>query len=209
MVSHLRDGVDKATLEVQVNSRGSIEHPPRENGVSMRKKDLLWVLAYPLYQLIGTFRHEGSHALVVLASGGEVTEFSFLPTPGYWGYIRFEGQPPPVLMDAAPYLVDALTFSVFFAICMLVVFKWRWLWINLIAIGMVSPLVNSAYNYVVGWDSMNDVGDLLAAVPPPRVHAYFLLTLGAYLIGLILVFTVSRMVRARQAAAAGISEGAK
>jgi hypothetical protein len=164
----------------------------------MRKRDLLWILAYPLYQLIGTFRHEASHALIVLASGGEVTEFSFWPTSGYWGYIRYEGEPPPILMDAAPYLVDALTFLVFFLICMTLLFKWRWLWINLIAIGIVSPLVNSAYNYVVGLNSNNDVGDLLASIPPPWVHAYFWLTLSAYLLGLILVFTISRMARAKE-----------
>lgn len=162
----------------------------------MKKTDWLWILAYPLYQLIGTFRHEGGHALVALASGTEIVEFVFWPTEGYWGYVSYRGNPPSILFDAAPYLVDALTFLAFFLICMLVVFKWRWLWINLIAIGIVSPLVNSAYNYFVGLDSSNDVGDLLAEISPPLVHAYFWVTLSVYFIGLILVFTASRMARA-------------
>ena len=134
----------------------------------MRKKDLLWILAYPIYQLIGTLRHEASHALVILAQGGEITDFTFWPTEGgYWGYVSWHGTASSpaasIAIDAAPYLVDALTFLVFFTICMLIVFKWRWLWINLIAIGIVSPLVNSAYNYWVGVRTGRyDVGDLRA-----------------------------------------------
>ncbi|MGD8822851.1 MAG: hypothetical protein PVG63_07095 [Anaerolineales bacterium] len=166
----------------------------------MKKTDLLWILAYPLYQLVGTLRHEASHALMALSLGGEITQFVFWPSQGYWGYVAFRGVPSTGpganLIDAAPYLVDALTFLVFFTICMLVRFRWRWLWINLIAIGIVSPLVNSAYNYWVGVrTSHHDVGDLLAQIPPMLVHTYFWVTLMAYLIGLILVFTSSRMAR--------------
>ena len=169
----------------------------------MRKTDLLWILAYPIYQLLGTLRHEAGHALVILAQGGEITEFTFWPTEGgYWGYVSWQGESSSQLgsiaIDAAPYLVDALTFLIFFLICMTLVFKWRWLWINLIAIGIVSPLVNSAYNYRVGVrTNRHDVGDLLSAISPPVVHAYFWITLSVYLIGLIMVFTVSRMARAK------------
>jgi hypothetical protein len=163
----------------------------------MKKTDLLWILAYPVYQIIGTLRHEASHGLVVLLQGGEITQFRFVPSEGYWGYISFRGATPTYLIDAAPYLVDALTFLVFFLICMLVVFKWRWLWINLIAFGIVSPLVNSAYNYWVGVrTSQHDVGDLMAAISPTIVHAYFWVTLGVYCIGLVLVFTISKMAKA-------------
>jgi hypothetical protein len=167
----------------------------------MKKMDLLWILAYPIYQIVGTLRHEGGHALAILAQGGTVDEFVFWPTEGgYWGYVSWQGASTSpageIAIDAAPYLVDALTFLPFFAICMLVVFKWRWLWINLIAIGIVSPLVNSAYNYRAGLRTgQHDVGNLMAAIPPTIVHAYFWMTLTAYLIGLILVFTVSRMAR--------------
>jgi hypothetical protein len=34
----------------------------------LKKTDLLWLLAYPIYQIIGTIRHEGSHALAGLLS---------------------------------------------------------------------------------------------------------------------------------------------
>lgn len=165
----------------------------------MKKTDLLWVLAYPLYQLIGTLRHEASHALAALLQGGEITKFVFWPTQGYWGYVSMSGAPTSgagaTAIDVAPYLVDALTFLVFFTICMLVICKWRWLWINLIAIGIVSPLVNSAYNYNFGHSLTNDVGDLMRQLPPTLVHTYFWMTFIAYLTGLILVFTSSRMAR--------------
>lgn len=170
----------------------------------MKKTDLLWILAYPVYQIVGTLRHEASHALVILAQGGEILEFTFWPTEGgYWGYTRWQGASMSAsgatAIDAAPYLVDALTFLIFFAICMLMIFKWRWLWVNLIAFGIISPLVNSAYNYWVGVrTSRYDVGDLMAAISPTIVHTYFWMTMAAYLIGLVLVFTASKMARRRR-----------
>jgi hypothetical protein len=45
----------------------------------MKRKDLLWILAYPAYQIIGTIRHEGSHALAAMAEGVEVKKFVFWP----------------------------------------------------------------------------------------------------------------------------------
>jgi len=160
----------------------------------MKKGDLLWILAYPLYQLIGTFRHEASHALVAMAQGNVITEFVFWPTSGYWGRVAWDG-PPTVASMAAPYICDLLTFLIFFLVCMTVVPKRRWLWINAVAIGIISPLINSTYNYQGGLRNTNDVGWLSQQMPPMVVHGYFWCTILAYLVGLILVFTVSRMAR--------------
>ena len=33
-------------------------------------RDWIWLFAYPAYQIIGTIRHEGSHALAVVMEGG-------------------------------------------------------------------------------------------------------------------------------------------
>ena len=56
----------------------------------MKRKDLLWGPAYPVYQIIGTIRHEGSHALAATAEGARVTNFVFWPSfdlGGFqWGY---------------------------------------------------------------------------------------------------------------------------
>jgi hypothetical protein len=61
----------------------------------------------------------------------------------------------------------------------------RWLWLNILIIGMLSGLVNSAYNYFgrLG-GNFNDVGELLGALDPVAVHLYFALTLLLYAWGI-------------------------
>lgn len=166
----------------------------------MKRIHLLWLLAYPLYQVIGTLRHEASHALAAVLQGAEIIEFAFLPTlrEGFglsWGYVRWRGATGWVTL-AAPYLCDLLTFAVFFAFCMWALFRWRWLWLNLVILGMISPLINSGYNYAGGFWRANDVGRLLDALPPWGVHAFFILSLAAYLAGIVLVFRRSRSIAA-------------
>jgi multidrug efflux pump subunit AcrA (membrane-fusion protein) len=91
-------------------------------------------------------------------------------------------------------LVDLLTYLIFFAICFSVKSLRRWLWLNLVIIGMVSPLVNSVYNYQAGfWRPASDVAVLLAALPDLVVHLYFAATIVAYIAGLYGVFRYSRM----------------
>jgi hypothetical protein len=92
----------------------------------------------------------------------------------------------------APYLCDFLTFTLFFVVCMLVFFKRRWIWLNLIALGIISPLVNSYYNYTGGLRGPNDVGKLLKMLPDGIVHGYFWWTISAYAVGLVVVFSLSR-----------------
>jgi hypothetical protein len=161
----------------------------------MKKTDFLWLFAYPLYQIIGTFRHEASHALAAWLGGAQIDRFVFWPTihetGGFmWGYVTWSGD-ISWITHAAPYLFDLITYLVFFVICMRFRFPRRWLWINAIAIGLISPFINSIYNYWGGLSSMNDVGKLLLALPTPIVHFYFILTLLGYLIGLILVLRAS------------------
>lgn len=157
----------------------------------LRKSDLLWLLGYPLYQLVGTFRHEGSHALVAMLEGAAIREFVWWPTVQegmgfYWGYVRWDGH-TSWLTIAAPYFVDLLTYAVFFWLCTRAPFKRRWLWLNAVIIGLVSPLVNSLYNYWGGFRSMNDVGRLLRALPLWQVHLYFVSTIVLYGLGLWVV----------------------
>jgi hypothetical protein len=164
----------------------------------MKKTDLLWILAYPIYQIIGTFRHEAGHAIAAWLEGAQIIEFVFWPTAheagGFrWGYVLWEGN-TTWLSTAAPYFVDLLTALLFFWLCMRFRFPRRWLWINAIAIGLLSPLINSIYNYWGGLSSMNDVGKLLVSLPEPVVHLYFILTLLGYLVGMVVVFRSSRMV---------------
>jgi hypothetical protein len=150
----------------------------------VKRKDLLWALAYPVYQTIGTFRHEGSHALAAMAEGGDITKFVFWPssTGGtfYFGYVCWEGS-TTWFTTAAPYFCDLLIFSVALLIILEAKPRRRWLWANILIIGMLSPLVNSAANYFGGaaWGS-GDIGGLLSHLDPVAVHLYFLLTLLLY-----------------------------
>ncbi len=151
----------------------------------MRKKDLLWALAYPVYQIIGTFRHEASHALAAMAEGAEVTELVFWPTfvngdLAGWGYASWQGY-TTWFTTAAPYFCDLLIFLVALLIILEAKPRRRWLWSNILVIGILSPLVNSAYNYCGGvTGSFNDVGVLLRELDPVAVHLYFALTLLFY-----------------------------
>jgi hypothetical protein len=154
----------------------------------VKKKDFLWLLLYPVYQTIGTMRHEGSHALAAMAEGAKVTKFVFWPSfqngKLFWGYVDWNGSTTWFTI-AAPYFCDLLTFFVALLIILEVKPKPRWLWFNILIIGMLSPLVNSAYNYfraVPG--SPNDVGYLLSSLDPTAVHLYFVLTLLFYAWGI-------------------------
>ena len=149
----------------------------------MKRRDLLWILAYPVYQIIGTVRHEGSHALAAMAEGAKVAKFVFWPSfrngSFYWGYVEWQGS-TTWFFDAAPYFCDLLIFFVAFLVILEAKPKPRWLWLNILIIGILSPLVNSAYAYVAGLGGSGDVGYLLHHLNPAFVHLYFALTLLLY-----------------------------
>jgi hypothetical protein len=158
----------------------------------MRRRDLFWLAGYPLYQLVGSLRHEAAHALAAIAYGGRVTEFVIVPTAGFFGYVRYAGAHSPFI-SAAPYLFDLLVFLPTFALCMTYPFRWRWLWIILVILGGISPLVNTAYNYNPWRNGFNDLDQLLDTTPPALVHGYFLLAIALYALGAILLFTRARV----------------
>lgn len=150
----------------------------------LRKKDLYWLLLYPLYQIVSTFRHEGGHALAAVLEGAQVERFVFWPSLNqgqfYWGYVRWQGQVSWFSLGA-PYLIDLLTAALAVLLLWRLTGLPRWLWLNIGIVGLLSPLINSAYNYLGGWlRSGSDVGRLLVLLPPVWVHVYFWLTLAAY-----------------------------
>lgn len=163
----------------------------------MQKKDFLWLFALPVYMLIGTIRHEAAHALAIWLYGAEILEFvvlpGFLDGHFYFGYVSWTGDQVSWAATAAPYFLDLLTFGVFFAICTFLRFKRRWLWLNLVIIGMISPLLNSGYQYlklVLGM--AGDIPNLLEELPQGIVHIYMTATLLAYFSGLWYVFSRTR-----------------
>ncbi|MBN2046015.1 MAG: hypothetical protein JW757_13415 [Anaerolineales bacterium] len=166
----------------------------------MKKRDLFWLLAVPIYLILGTIRHEAAHALTAWQQGAEITEFVFLPgfrgDQFYFGYVSWIGGETNTLVTAAPYLLDLLTFGVFFLFCHWGKLKRHWLWLNLVIIGIISPLINSGYQYLKpGLGMRGDIGWLLERWPTPWVHGYMISTIALYLTGLLLVFTTSWHIR--------------
>jgi hypothetical protein len=157
----------------------------------IRKRDWLWILSYPFYQVLGTLRHELSHAVAAYLQGAEILKLTFLPSMDTgnfnFGYVIWRGE-TTWLTIAAPYFCDILTFGIIFPLVFYKRFKAHWLWLNLVIFGLVSPLANSLYNYLFG----SDVRKLHEALPDILVHGFFLLGLGLGLLGLVLVFTISK-----------------
>jgi hypothetical protein len=163
------------------------DRPGNAAGDDMKRKDWLWLLFFPVYLILGTLRHEGFHALAAAAEGAEIQRFVFWPSisPGgkfYFGYVSWRGG-TTWLTTAAPYFGDLLTFGMGVLICTTFKIQRRGLWVNILIITMLSPLLNSAYNYGAGMRSMNDVGSLLQTLHPLVVHIYFALTMALYASG--------------------------
>lgn len=164
----------------------------------LTRRDLLWLFATPIYQMIGTLRHEGAHAVAAWLEGARVTQFVFWPSFQqdvlYWGFVRISGTTDWFFL-AAPYFFDMITFSIFFALMFFAPFRRKWIWLNLVIIGMISPLINSLYNYWRSAGAINDINRLFQELPGGLVHAYFISTLTFYLVGTLAVVRYSRTAR--------------
>ena len=129
-------------------------------------------------------RAEGSHALAAMTEGAKVTEFVFWPSfrdgKILWGHVVYEGS-TTWFTTAAPYFCDLPVFFVALFVILEARPRCRWLWLNILIIGMLSSLVNSAYNYFGGLTgSFNDIGELLGVLDPIAIHLYFALALLFY-----------------------------
>jgi hypothetical protein len=155
----------------------------------MKKSDLWWLLGWPVYQVIGTARHEVSHAVVAAWQGARITEIVVLPSfqqEGLlWGYVNSTGGHTDALVTAAPYFCDLAVFLVFLPLCTLAVRAPRWLWINAFIIGLLSPLGDTAANYSKLFRrDVGDVNALVAEFSPVAMHAVFLAVMLFYLVGI-------------------------
>jgi hypothetical protein len=158
----------------------------------MSRTDLWWLLALPVYLTFGTLRHEGSHALLATVEGAKVTKLVIWPSTDLgrftWGYTQWTGQTDWVV-SFAPYLCDLIWFVGFFLLCTRIRWRNHLLWLNLVIFGLISPLVNSGLQWIVGFLSpASDIGVVRTQIPDVLVQLYFLLTLAAYVIGLVAVF---------------------
>ena len=149
----------------------------------LRKTDLWWLLGYPVYQTLGTIRHEGSHAIAAMLQGAHITKFQAFPSilPDgrfFWGYILYAGGHPNWLTFAAPYFCDLLTLPLFSYLALRGRRMPHWLWVNVFILGVLSPFANTLYNYqnaVIR--HRGDVFWLLAVLPHWAVHTTFLVAI--------------------------------
>jgi len=151
----------------------------------LHKRDALWLLALPLYLFVCTVRHELSHVAMAVAEGATVRKIvlwpSWTPEGGFtWGYGGLDG-PFTWLTWAAPYACDAATFLCCYLLLRLRPRLPKWLWLNIVIIGLVSPLLNSVYAYVSSpWRPASDVAQLLTLLPHTVVHGFFLAAILCY-----------------------------
>jgi hypothetical protein len=161
--------------------------------------DLWWLLGIPVYLTFGTARHELSHALVAKIEGADITKVVLWPQTDLgrftFGYTQWTGSTDWVT-DAAPYFCDLLWFVGFFFLITRLPIRNHMLWLNLVIVGLISPLINSFWQWMAGifGSPETDVAKWVNEVPGALVHLYFLVTVAAYAVGLFAVFL--RMPRA-------------
>lgn len=159
----------------------------------LRRTDVWWLLGYPVYQTFGTIRHEGSHALAAKIEGADIKKFVIYPQTDLgrftWGYTKWTAGVTGWFTDAAPYLGDLIWFVAFFFILTRIRWRNHLVWLNLMIIGLISPLVNSFVGWMVGifGSSDTDVAKWLTESPPALIHLYLLLTCAAYVLALVAI----------------------
>ncbi|MBU0732278.1 M50 family metallopeptidase [Patescibacteria group bacterium] len=166
--------------------------PKGEQKNRFQKKDAWWILAYPFYQIIGTIRHEGSHALAAMCESVKIEKFVFWPSfvngKFNWGYVTWT-QEVSWLVIAAPYLCDLAWFAAFFILLKKIKIKHHWIWINLLIIGLLSPLLDMLWNYFRLVLGRGDIFKLLGALPDFSVHIFFIGTIIMFSVG---IYSIAR-----------------
>lgn len=131
---------------------------------------LIHILLLPIYQIVGTLKHEGAHAIAAKLSGFEIMSFKFLPHryngSFYWGRVTWKPKAlftkPNTHMFLAPYYVDIVCIVAASAVIWNV--DWEsffWFAFTVIMLGF-SPIVDTAYN-VLKW-KLKGTGDWARAM---------------------------------------------
>ncbi len=117
------------------------------------------LLLYPVYQVLGTLRHELSHALAAVFQGVGVREIRIFPSridgKWYWGFVRYgTGSPVSRWVHAAPYLVNAAFVAWGFS---LIPYLTGHEWLAAVILCWASPALDTLYNLCKWW--FYDTGD--------------------------------------------------
>jgi hypothetical protein len=94
---------------------------------------------------------------------------------------------------AAPYIIDFLFFALFGILCAAIPRMPRWAWVNCFIIGVLSPLIDTAYNYRGLFTGKHNDAVYLARVHGAVVtHVLFATAVVCYIIG-VTVIVMRRM----------------
>ena len=155
--------------------------------IPLRRGDFLWLLFLPGYMMVNTLRHELSHALVAWLVGARVLAINVIPgwQLGHFsfGYVILE-ENAGWLVVAAPYLCDLILFIAVFGLLKFKRFEQRWVSINLVMMGLFSPLYNSLSGFFNSNTVYNDVARLMTVLSELKVFYAFLFVISFYLIAL-------------------------
>lgn len=152
--------------------------------IPIRRGDFRWLALAPAYIMLDTLRHEMSHAFMAWLAGTRVLAIRILPGEqlGYFsfGYTILD-ENATWLVYAAPYLCDLVLFTATFGLLRYGHFKQRWIYINLILVGLASPLFNSLSGFINSFAITNDVTRLAILFSRTPVTYIFLAGMLYYL----------------------------
>ncbi|NPV78240.1 MAG: hypothetical protein HPY59_17930 [Anaerolineae bacterium] len=155
--------------------------------IPVRWSDFLWLLFLPGYMLVDTLRHELSHALAAWLMGVRVLTINIIPGRqlGYFsfGYVILD-ENANWLVVAAPYFCDLALFVAVFGLIRFRRFERRWVYINLVMMGLLSPLYNSLSGFINSKAIYNDVARLMMIFSEVTISYVFLFVILFYLIAL-------------------------
>lgn len=127
-----------------------------------------------------TARHEASHALVAWSRGADIESIRLLPSVrpdvGFsFGYVEYTGT-THWSIDLAPFVVDVALIAVTVALAARLP-RGRWRRPLVLAL-VVSPIADLAWGWARGLSGgESDVQDLVAVLPAPAVHGFFVLAI--------------------------------
>jgi hypothetical protein len=112
-----------------------------------------------------------------------------------WGSVRWSGS-TTWLSLAAPYFCDLLTFLSGYCLLRARMGVPRWVQVQIFVVCLISPIINSLYNYQGIWHNpRSDVARVAAAISWPWVTGWFLLSLTTYALGIYILLRQAKNMR--------------
>ena len=132
----------------------------------------IYVLCYPIIQVLSTMRHEGLHALAAWFEGAKIKKISVLPKMRKidgnkrltWGFIEYDypfGERRTMWVPLAPHICMPLVVMSTSVVLLLGNFSYH-IWAILTIFGIISPFIDFTANYFFRY-KRSKCGDFLSA----------------------------------------------